>query len=310
MSSPSTATGTATGVIHDIGYRRYEGPRLGRGYRLRSLYVHGLRTSYGLGRGVVAKIFTWGPFIVLVAIAAIFAAIRSQVGDAITTYWEFPVLGLNLLVLLFCAVAAPELVSRDLRSGVLQLYFSRPLTRTDYPIAKWASLVSALFLLVLAPELVLFLGGAFGTTDLGLVWDETVELSKGLVVAAVLALLYGSISLLISSLSRRWAVAAALTVAVFILTTPLVGILEGMAWVLGSSDPNFDGQLTGGPLQLSQLASLASPLTMTEGFAVWLFGNNAEQRVGPFGPVYAGVIFGIVVLCLLLTLLRYRKVAR
>ena len=39
-----------TGVIHDIGYQRYEGPRLGRGYSMRALYVHSVRSAYGLGR--------------------------------------------------------------------------------------------------------------------------------------------------------------------------------------------------------------------------------------------------------------------
>ena len=39
-----------TSIIHDIGYRHYEGRRLGRGYVLRSLYVHNLRAAFGLGR--------------------------------------------------------------------------------------------------------------------------------------------------------------------------------------------------------------------------------------------------------------------
>ena len=42
----------------------------------------------------------------------------------------------QLLIVLFVAVVAPELVSRDLRSGVLPLYFSRPLRRADYALAK------------------------------------------------------------------------------------------------------------------------------------------------------------------------------
>ena len=36
-------------VIHDIGYQRYTGARLGRGYAVWSLYVHSLRTAFGLG---------------------------------------------------------------------------------------------------------------------------------------------------------------------------------------------------------------------------------------------------------------------
>ena len=48
-----------TGVIHDIGYQRYRGPRLGRGYAARSLYLHSLRTAFGLGRSAKAKVFPW-----------------------------------------------------------------------------------------------------------------------------------------------------------------------------------------------------------------------------------------------------------
>ncbi len=145
--------------------------------------------------------FPWGVFGLIVMIAAILAAVRAQTGVAATTYWEFPISGVSLLVTLFCAVVAPELVSRDLRSGVLPLYFSRPLTRSDYALAKWAALVSAVFLLLLAPLLVMFLGGAFSFDGMGPVWDEFVEFSKGLAVIAVVSVLYASISLLIASLA-------------------------------------------------------------------------------------------------------------
>jgi len=43
------------------------------------------------------------------------------------------------LVTIFIAAQAPELVSRDLRSHVLPLYFCRPLRRGDYPLAKYPS---------------------------------------------------------------------------------------------------------------------------------------------------------------------------
>ncbi len=321
MSSSTTTSPAATGgVIHDIGYQRYTGARLGRAYAIKSLYAHGLRTAYGLGRSAGAKVFPWGVFGLLVGIAAILAAVRSQIGQPVTTYWEYPVSGVNLLVVLFCAIAAPELVSRDLRSGVLPLYFSRPLDRSDYPLAKWAALVSAVFLLLLAPLLVLYLGGAFLTTDISLVWDETVEFSKGLVTASVVALLYSSIALLISSLSGRRAISAAITVAVFILTSPVVAALQGIAifqsGVFDSPDGEI-GQMTGGPLRLYQLSHLASPLTIPDAIGAWLFqsgGTDTEgfvtERVGPFGPLYLGVTVALVAICVLLTLLRYRKVAR
>jgi ABC-2 type transport system permease protein len=296
------------GVIHDIGYQRYTGPRLGRAYATRSLYVHALRTAFGLGRTGWGKVATWFIPSLLLAVAAVLVAVRSQIGEPVMDYSSFPS-ELNVLVLIYCAIAAPELVSRDLRSGVLPLYFSRPLTRSDYPVAKWLALVSAVFLVMAGPLLVMFLGGAFSLDSMSAVWDETIEFSKGLVIAAVVALLFASISLLLSSLSGRRAVAMALTAAVFILTTPVVGILHAIAYVQASASESFTGELTGGPLQLTQLSFLASPSTQVSGVEAWLFQPESTM-VGPFGPLYGVVVLGITAACVLLTLLRYRKVAR
>ncbi len=313
MSSTTVASSSEngrSGVIHDIGYRRYTGARLGRGYATASLYTHGLRTAFGLGRSAGAKVFPWGVFGLLMGVAAILVAVQSQIGAAtgerIFQYWEYPT-QVNLLVLLFCAVAAPELVSRDIRGGVLPLYFSRPLTRTDYPLAKWAALVSSDFLLLLAPLVLLFLGTAFSGNDLGKVWDEFVLFNQGLVVAGLTAVLFSSIALVVSSLAGRRAVAAALTVGLFILTTPVLGVLQAVAW---SQGPAPGSDLPGGSgLTMFQLSFLVSPFTIVQGIGAWLF--SAEQPfIGDFGPLYLGVTLAIVVGCLLLTLLRYRKVAR
>src|SRR5260370_42484351 len=46
----------ASGVIHDLGYRRYDGKRLRRAQIARALCWHSLRSAFGIGRGVKAKI--------------------------------------------------------------------------------------------------------------------------------------------------------------------------------------------------------------------------------------------------------------
>lgn len=297
--------GVTNGVIHDIGYQRYTGPRLGRTYALRSLVTHGVRTAYGFGRSAAAKVFPWGVFGLIIMVAVILTAIRAQTGQVVSTYWEFPISGVSLLVTMFCAVAAPELVSRDLRSGVLPLYFSRPLTRSDYPLAKWFALVSAVFLLLLAPLLVMFIGGAFSFDSMSLVWDEFVEFSKGLAIISMVALLYASISLLVASFSGRRAVSAALIVAVFLITTPVFGVMQALAY-----NDAIDGvPATEGQLRLSQLAGLVSPTTLNDGIAAWWF-QPSPTRVGNFGPLYLAVELGLVALCLLLLLVQYRRVAR
>ena len=46
----------AAGVIHDLGYRGYDGPRLGRAQIVRALTWHSFRSAWGIGRGVKGKI--------------------------------------------------------------------------------------------------------------------------------------------------------------------------------------------------------------------------------------------------------------
>ena len=80
---------TTTGVIHDIGYQHYTGPRAGRGYLARSLYTHSLRTAFGLGRGVKAKLFPWAAVSLVTLVALILTAVASQSGEKVSTYPEF-----------------------------------------------------------------------------------------------------------------------------------------------------------------------------------------------------------------------------
>ena len=64
-SAPTSGPALATereGAIHDIGYRHYDGPRLGASYIWRSLFVETLRGAYGLGRSARTKVM---PFLLL-----------------------------------------------------------------------------------------------------------------------------------------------------------------------------------------------------------------------------------------------------
>jgi ABC-2 type transport system permease protein len=286
----------ANGVIHDIGYQRYDGARLGRGYAVRSMYTHGLRTAFGFGRSASAKVFPWIVVGIVMMVAAILTAVRSQIGEMPLGYAEFPE-AMTILLIVFCATVAPELVSRDLRSGVLPLYFSRPLRRSDYALAKLAAAISAIWLLLAAPQLLIFLGGAFGLDSLGAVWDEFLDFLPGLAYSGVHAVVFGSMALLVASLAGRRAVAAALIVAAFLITTPIVGTLA----VVGSEIGNET---------LEQLAPLASPITLVGGVGDWLFESSGESGIGDYGPLYGAVAVAFVAACVLLLLLRYRKVAR
>ncbi|RIV38573.1 ABC transporter permease [Micromonospora radicis] len=287
-----------TGVIHDIGYQRYTGPRLGRRPVFGALYLHGVRTAFGLGRSAKAKIFPWLVVGIVLMVAVAATAMRAQFGQVVMTYAQFAD-AMSWLVIFFVAVVAPELVSRDLRSGVLPLYFSRPLPRSDYPVAKLLALVTALWLLLGAPQLLMFLGAAFTLDGLGAVWDELLDLLPGLLYAGMWAVIFASVGLLIASLTGKRAFAAGGIVAVFLMTTPIVGTLS----ILPSQTAN-------------QLAGVASPPTLVQGVGIWTMRDllitdpdGVAPDLGPYGPVYGLVAVALVAACVALLLARYRKVA-
>jgi ABC-2 type transport system permease protein len=281
---------TGPSVIHDIGYQRYTGARLGRGYAARSLFVHGLRTAFGLGRSAKAKIFPWIVVGIVAIVAVVVTAVSAQAPEPIMTYYQFPE-NMTMLIILFCAVVGPELVSRDLRSGVLPLYFSRPLERSDYALAKLGALVAAVWLMLASAQLLMFVGAAFSGDGIRAVWNEFLDLLGAVGYSGIYALLFSAISILVASLASRRAVAAAIIVAVFLVTTPVVGVLYAV-----------------GGDTAQQLASLASPMTMVGGVGDWLFGDSGDMSVGDYGPLYTGAVAALVILCGTALLARYRKV--
>jgi len=278
-------------VIHDIGYQRYTGPRLGRGYAFRSLFLHGLRTAYGLGRPAKAKIFPWSVATIVAAVAVVLTAIRAQTGEQVLSYVQYTE-QMGLMAILYVAIVAPELVSRDLRSGVLPLYFTRALSATDYALAKLGALVCAVWLLLGGPQLIMFFGGAFGTDDGAKgVWNEFVDLLAGQVYAGIHAVVFASLALLVASLTGKRAFAAGGIVAAYLMTLPIVGILSVT-----------DSQAA------RDLAGVVSPAGLVQGVGQWFFDTDAIE-VGDYGPVYGVVAVAFVAGCATLLLGRYRKVA-
>jgi ABC-2 type transport system permease protein len=291
---------TETGVIHDIGYQRYAGARLGRRHIFAALYLHGLRSAFGLGRSAKAKIFPWFLIGIVGVVAVVVTAVKAQIGETLLTYAQFAE-AMSWLILFFAAVVGPELVSRDLGTGVLSLYFSRPLRRADYAAARLAAVVTAVFLLLGGPQLLMFAGNAFSTDDgMSGVWDEFTDLLPGLGYAALWALVYGSVSVLVASMTGKRAFGAGGIVALFLISAPVVGVL--------SSLPSTT---------VNQLAGLASPTTIVRGSGEWFFFDQLEPQegatgmgIGDYGPLYALALAVLVSACVLLLVARYRRVAR
>jgi ABC-2 type transport system permease protein len=282
---------STSGVIHDIGYRRYEGVRLGRGHILRSMYAHSMRTAFGFGRGVKAKLFPWAVAGVVAAVAVVLTAINSRSPEPVSTYPQF-VDSMSVPAILFLAAAAPEMVSRDLRSRVLTLYFARPVRRPDYVYAKLAALISAVFLVLAGPQLIIFAGGAFAADSVSEFRRHVTDLLGGWLYTGIFAVITASLALFIASLTGRRMFAAAGVVGVFVVTIPMAAVV----WELGG-----DGAVR-------ELSGLVTPTWLVMGIGDWLLGHEGVAEIDKLGPVYGAAGVLMVAACVAILLVRYRRV--
>ncbi len=243
------------GAIYDIGYQHYAGPRLGRAGAVRALYVQGLRSLFGIGRGTRAKV----PPIALIAIMVIPALVQAALvgitqgniavvthdGYFGTTVWMFG---------LFCAFQTPELVTGDQQYRVLALYFSRAVLRSDYVLARIAALTTALFVVALLPHAILLLGEYFGAAHvLDAVKASLPTIPRIIASAFAVSLLLAMVSITIAAVIRRRPFATAGILAFLLIAGAFVAPL-----VMSRPD-KMRGLL------------LASPTFVGRGVTSWIF---------------------------------------
>jgi ABC-2 type transport system permease protein len=306
-------------VIHDLGYRRYDGPRLGRAQIVRALAWHSFRAAFGLGRGAKAKIV---PLVALVALclpAVVNAFAMSRGNPRLVDYDTYTPALRDLVMTVFAAVQAPELVSRDLRSRVLPLYFARPIKTIDYPLAKYLAFTGACLVMMEVPLLLLYAGSIANVHGGSAVWGQTRALIPGLLVGLMWAVVLAAISLFLASLTGRRAFATGAVAITLLLTFTLAEILLQVEGQQNQGPQTIKGG-PGGPILVQpihyvpsladKVSGLFSPFTLFDGVRMWLGGTNPADSVpnpGGFGAVYALVLIVVTALCLAGLAARYRK---
>jgi ABC-2 type transport system permease protein len=301
-----SASGTRS-VIHDIGYQRYEGARLRRPAIVRALAWHGFRSAFGFGRSAKAKVIPVITLAVLLLPAVINAVSVSQ-GNPRALGYDTYVVSLRILVMLiFVAVQAPELVSRDLRSRVLPLYFSRPLRPVDYPVAKYLAFTAACLVMIELPLLLLYVGTVVSLHGGSAVWAETRALIPGLLIGLMWAIVMAAVGLALACLTGRRAFATG-AIAIFFFLTEILAI------VLLHAETRGDPASLPHASTAVKVAGLFSPFTLFDGVRRWLGGIGGDQALvpapGSFGVVYAIVLLALLAACLLGLAARYRKAAQ
>lgn len=296
MSSPSDHLPPPLAVIHDIGYRPYAGPRLGERSVARSLYVTGLRNCFGLGRSTRSKVLPVLLFILMLLPALIIVAVMVAAKlDAQPIPYPRYAMVTQLVISVFVASQAPALIARDLRFRTITLYLARPLRRSTYVLVRFASLSSAVALLILAPVLLLYVGGLLADLPIG---RETGDLLPALVAVLVLAMVLAGLSALVSAFTTKRGIAVATVISVLLVSYTVVATIQGIAVAEGSDT-------------LAQAVGLFSPFTLVDGAAAWLFDSAASTPAPPEGAGM-GILFCLVTLAVIAgslagMLIRYRK---
>ncbi|WP_214414886.1 ABC transporter permease [Sphaerisporangium fuscum] len=285
-----------TGVIHDIGYRHYDGRRLGRGHAFTALTVHSLRGVYGLGRPARAKIM---PFLLagtMMLPAVVSIAIMALIKRPGIPYPAYAVT-MQAVLAVFLAAQSPYLVAPDLRFRVLPLYLSRPSTSADYVAAKLSAMAIAVFLLIAVPLTTLYVGE--------LVVDppgppHTGDYLAALATSVIYAVLLASVGVALASFTPRRGLGVASVIAVYLLSSAVSAVMAGVLMSVSRDSA-------------AAWAWLINPFFLVDAVQVWLFGttpnNGGDYPPGIGGPIAALAVVAVVAVCVSALVLRYRKAA-
>jgi ABC-2 type transport system permease protein len=144
--------------IHDQSYRHYSGAREAHGRAWLIIASAGIRSMIGKRKFLGLLLLAWLPFLIE-AIRFYFAANFPQVSMLAATretYREFFDYQAAFVFFITIWVGA-GLIANDKRANALQIYLSKPLTRTEYIAGKLSILVVFLLLVTWVPAMLLLL---------------------------------------------------------------------------------------------------------------------------------------------------------
>lgn len=295
-------------VIIDRGYRHYEGTRTGTGGAIRAIVREGFRRVIGLRRKAKRKLLPWALITLALASVVILVTIswaESQIpgpeeglglAPRYRGYFDF----ISVVALLFAAYAGAQLLVPDRTYGVLNVYFSRPLSLRNYLVAKLAAYATVILSFWLVPQVLLHLGLAAlsGEGFLSYLGRTTGILWKVPAAALVYFILHASLSFLAASFINRVGGAASAFLAAA-LGLNLVALFFQDAV-----------ENTSGTRWAALLATEQHPRYVRD----WIFGVHENARWIPaqagFGPeVSLAVVIGLAAVCVMLVGWRYRRLA-
>lgn len=254
------------GEIFDRGYQHYSGDRYGRSYAVRRLVIYSIKRGLGIKKRWTSKILpiflyalAYVPALIIVALLAFLPADDFERLGFDSLYGV-----LELVILIYASALAPEMLCDDRRERTLQLYFSRPLTKLDYLLAKVSAMGLLMSTIIFGPPLLLFLGLTLADDNpLGYVTDHATDLAKLTTYGLLVSAFFGAISLAIATFTTRKGAAA----AIFIIGTFM---LQGIAFAFYESIG--EGRWRG-------LFVFLSPPDFIDALRRWVFRSDRQNSL-------------------------------
>jgi len=216
-------TTEARGEVFDLGYQHYDGPREGRAGARKALWKNGLRTALGIGRGGRAKILP-GLFIFALLITALILALLAANLDRLTGMDLIPSHSdyygiVSIMLMIFAAIIAPELLCSDRRDGVISLYLVRPLTPTDYVLGRWLAFFTLTLALLYLGQIFMLVGLSLGSAEpFTHLRENWLDIPRFLGAGFAVALFTTTIPMAVASFTTRRAYAAAFVIGLFMIS--------------------------------------------------------------------------------------------
>lgn len=221
-------------AVYKRGYRRYTGPRTGRWNRFLVLPRYAWRRLYQQRLVLLLTMlaFIWpilcGGFIYLTNHAELLQGLDREFRQFIQVDGRFFSIFMYIqsgFAVFLTALAGPGLIAPDLANNALPLYFSRPITRWSYALARLTVLMGMLSVVTWVPGLILFglQVGLAGSDWFRANWS----LGFGIFAGFFVWLLILSLVAMASSAYVKWrVVAGAVSLAFFFILSGIAAMID------------------------------------------------------------------------------------
>ena len=227
-------------AIYDQSYAPWSGEYSSRWSRIWSIVVMELQQPFKNTWTLLLTLLAFG--VVFVWLFFMFLAASSQfplpfaIGNRIYRESFFNTTIFSMILMVLSATVGASLIARDVRHRALIMYFSRSITRLDYLVGKFLSLVLFLLCATLGPGLLMFVG-LMGIGQERLTFGERMgDLGAVTLHSLIMTVPMSAIVLAFSSLTKRTYLAAIFWTAFYFIS---VSISEALRFSLKAEWPKL-----------------------------------------------------------------------